>query len=126
MADGTQGRCWPQVEARFNQPDWRIDDVRFAFLINAEPGPLPGYGIVEVDPNALLHPQVPQPDGRRMHELLTRHDRRDPGCVVRLSDMTGELDLHGHHWFCIGVDWPLITDAIGHLAADRRIPALVH
>lgn len=37
--------------------------------------------------------------------------------------MTDEVDLLGHHWFCIGVDSPLVTNAVGGLVAHRRIPA---
>ncbi len=68
---------------RLRRPDKRITDLRFLVLIDPEPPhPLAGYGVLEIAPSALLHPQIPQPDGRRMYELLTRHPRRDPGALV--------------------------------------------
>jgi hypothetical protein len=38
--------------------------------------------ILIVAPAALLHPQVPQPDGSLVYELLTGHPEREPGAGV--------------------------------------------
>jgi len=118
----SDGNC-EQVEQRLVEERWRVPDVRFRFLIDPERGPLPDVWCLEVAPNVLLQPAVPRPDGRRMHELLTRHVRRDPGCLVYLHDMTDELDLLGLSWWRIGVRWQWIVDTLAELAADRRIPA---
>lgn len=101
------------LDQRLRPPEKRITDLRFLVLIHPKPGhPLAGYGILEVAPSALLHPQVPQPDGSRMYELLTRHPRRDPGTLVYLSDITDELDDHGLTWNTVGVHWLDIVDAL--------------
>jgi hypothetical protein len=105
--------------------DKRITDLRFLILIDPEPPhPLAGYGVLEVAPSALLHPQVPQPGGRRMYELLTRHNRRHPGALVYLSDITDELAIHGLTWYAVGIHWLDVVDALVDLVGHRQLPAL--
>lgn len=118
-SDGT----WQQLERRLVEVRWRVEDVRFRFLIDPERGPLLGVWCLEVASNVLLHPSAPQPDGERVYELLTRHTRRDPGCIVHLHDMTDELDLLGLSWHTIDIDWQGTIDTLAELAARRRIPA---
>lgn len=114
---------WGLVEQRLIPVRRRMFDVRFRFLIDPEEGPLPGVWCLEVAPDVLLHPAVPQPDGQRMWELLTRHVRRDPGCTVHLAQMTDELDLLGLSWPRIGVHWQGIVDTLADLAAHHHISA---
>lgn len=112
-------------EERLRPAEKRIISLRFLVLINPRPGhPLAGYGVLEVGPSVLLHPQIPQPDGRRMYELLTRHPRRDPGALVYLSDITDELDDHGLTWNGVGVRWLDIIDALVDLVGCHQLPAL--
>jgi hypothetical protein len=59
--------------------------------------PPPGAGepeagtVLVVAPAALLHPRVPQPPGSLIYELLTGHPEREPGELVFMADLTGEL-----------------------------------
>ena len=113
------------LQQRLRPPHKRITDLRFLILIDpTPPHPLAGYGVLEVAPSALLHPQVPQPDGRKMYELLTRHQRRDPGALVYLSDITDELADHGLTWWTIGIHWLDVIDALVDLVGHRQLPAL--
>lgn len=113
------------LEQRLRPPAKRITDLRFLILINPKPPhPLAGYEVLEVAPSALLHPQIPQPDGKRMYELLTRHPRRDPGALVYLSDLTDELADHRLTWNTIGVRWLDIIDTLVNLVGHRRLSAL--
>lgn len=69
---------------------------------------------------SLLHPQVRQPDGARIHDLLTR--RRQPGEIVPLATLTHELN-GGALWPHVG-DWEgVITDVV-HLVRDGACDAL--
>ncbi|WP_455362354.1 hypothetical protein [Streptomyces sp. SYSU K21746] len=53
-----------------------------------------------VTADTLLHPQVQQPDGARIHDLLTRG--RQPGEIIPLATLTHELNG--------GADWPTVGD----------------
>lgn len=113
------------LERRLRPPHKRITDLRFLILIDpTPPHPLAGYGVLEVAPSALLHPQVPQPDGQKMYELLTRHPRRDPSTTVYLCDITDELALQGLTWNAVDIHWLDIIDALVDLVAYRHLPAL--
>ncbi|MET8411738.1 hypothetical protein ABZV34_27195 [Streptomyces sp. NPDC005195] len=52
--------------------------------------------------DTLLHPQVQQPDGARIHDILTRG--REPGTVVPLATLTHEL--------AGGANWPEVGDFV--------------
>src|SRR5215216_4333452 len=47
--------------------------------------------VLIVAPAALLHPDVPQPAGSLVYELLTGHPEREPGKLVFVADLTVEL-----------------------------------
>jgi hypothetical protein len=47
--------------------------------------------VLVVAPAALLHPVVPQPDGRVLYELVTGHPDRTPHELVFVADLTVEL-----------------------------------
>jgi hypothetical protein len=55
--------------------------------------------------SSLLHPQVRQPDGARIHDLLTQGRR--PGEIIPLSTLTHELG-GGADWPAVG-DWERVT-----------------
>jgi hypothetical protein len=47
--------------------------------------------VLVVAPAALLHEQIPQPDGQVLYELVTGHPDRAPRELVFLADLTVEL-----------------------------------
>ncbi|GAA3823024.1 hypothetical protein [Streptomyces chiangmaiensis] len=69
---------------------------------------------------SLLHPRARQPDGARIHDLLTRGRR--PGEIVPLSTLTHELD-GGARWPEIG-EWEAVTEDLLQLIRDRDCDAL--
>ena len=112
-----------ELALRLRPAEERITDLTLRFLVDAERGPLPGVEALDVHPSVLLHPSVPRPDGERMYELLTRHIRRDPGCLVYLCDITDELDLAGTTWYRFSIYPDDVIDALARLAAAGEIPA---
>jgi hypothetical protein len=68
----------------------------------------------------LLHPQVLQPDGARIHTLLTRGRR--PGEIVPLSTLTHELN-GGAGWPAVG-DLEYVTTDIVRLVRTQQSDAL--
>jgi hypothetical protein len=89
----------PQPESG---PAVRTQDV---YLLFAHEPYYVGPGTQEINTTvvaagSLLHPQVLQPDGTRIHDLLTQG--RQPGEIIPLSTLTYELNG--------GVDWPTVGD----------------
>jgi hypothetical protein len=85
-----------------------------------------GAGVLVVAPAALLHPGVPQPDGRLLYGLLTGHPDRTPDQLVFLADLTMELRAWPTDtWTKVGVDPQAATGAViaawrgGHLKGLR-------
>ncbi|MBE8477455.1 hypothetical protein IQ210_41540 [Streptomyces sp. 3R004] len=70
--------------------------------------------------DTLLHPQVQQPDGARIHNRLTR--KRTPGEIIPLSTLTHELD-GGADWPQVG-DWETVTTDLVHLVRTGECDAL--
>ncbi|MCX5328048.1 hypothetical protein [Streptomyces sp. NBC_00140] len=70
--------------------------------------------------DSLLHPQVRQPDGARMHDRLTRGRR--PGEIIPLSTLTHELD-GGASWPSVG-DWETVTTDLVQLVRTGECDAL--
>lgn len=70
--------------------------------------------------DSLLHPQVLQPDGARIHDRLIRG--RKPGEIVPLSTLTHELD-GGAGWPWVG-DWETVTTDLVQLARQGECDAL--
>ncbi|MFE4576596.1 hypothetical protein [Streptomyces chartreusis] len=84
----------------------RTTDV---YLLFAHEPYYPGGGAREgnatvVAADCLLHPQVRQPDGARIHDRLTRGRR--PGEIISLATLTHELGG--------GADWPYVGDWESH------------
>ncbi|MCX4598250.1 hypothetical protein OG819_54910 [Streptomyces sp. NBC_01549] len=85
----------------------------------------PGPGTQEINTtvvaaDSLLHPQVRQPDGARIHDLLTHG--RQPGEIIPLSTLTHELN-GGADWPTVG-DWESVTTDLLQLVRDGDCDAL--
>ncbi|MFJ8787014.1 hypothetical protein [Streptomyces sp. NPDC102476] len=75
------------------------------YLLFAHEPYYPGPGSQEINTtivaaDSLLHPKVCQPDGARIHDLLTQE--RQPGEIIPLSTLSHELGG--------GADWPTLGD----------------
>ncbi|MFE9454888.1 hypothetical protein [Streptomyces sp. NPDC006739] len=109
----------PQPES---SPAARTPDV---YLLFAHEPYYPGPGTQEVNTtvvaaDSLLHPQVHQPDGTRIHDLLTRG--RKPGEVIPLATLTHELN-GGADWPATG-DWESVTTDLMQLVRSGNCDAL--
>ncbi|WP_406410488.1 hypothetical protein [Streptomyces sp. NBC_01614] len=69
---------------------------------------------------SLLHPEVHQPDGARIHERLTQ--QRTPGEIIPLATLTQELG-GGAGWPYIG-DWEKVTTDLVRLVRTAECDAL--
>jgi hypothetical protein len=92
------------------------------------PGPIgePEAGtILIVRPAALLHPQVPQPAGSLIYQLLTGHPEREPGELVFVADLTVELRAWPQDtWAKVGVDPEQVTQAVIGCWQDEEVTGL--
>jgi hypothetical protein len=83
-----------------------VADCHLGILLEqplAEIAPEPGRVLV-VAPAALLHEQVPQPDGQVLYELVTGHPDRAPRELVFLADLTVELRAWPKQtWAAVGI-----------------------
>jgi hypothetical protein len=104
----------------------RVTDCYLGLLL--PPGsagePEPGT-ILIVAPAALLHPRVPQLDGSLVYELLTGHPEREPGELVFVADLTGELRVWPHDtWTAVGVDPDQVAQAVIGCWQDGEVTGL--
>lgn len=95
------------------------------YLLFAHEPYQPGPGTREVNTtvvaaDSLLHPQVRQPDGIRIHDLLTQG--RQPGEIIPLATLTDELD-GGADWPSVG-DWERVITDLLHLVRCGGCDAL--
>ncbi|MEU9545593.1 hypothetical protein [Streptomyces mirabilis] len=95
------------------------------YLLFAHEPYYPGPGTQEINTtvvaaDSLLHPQVRQPDGARIHDLLTQG--RQPGEIIPLSTLTHELG-GGADWPTVG-DWESVTTDLLQLVRDGDCDAL--
>jgi hypothetical protein len=100
----------------------RTPDV---YLLFAHEPYYPGPGTQEINTtvvaaDSLRHPQVRQPDGVRIHDLLTQG--RQPGEIVPLATLTHELN-GGADWPYVG-DWEGVTTDLVQLVHAGRCDAL--
>ena len=95
-----------------------VKDIYLLFL-NRPPDDIPADdgGATVVPAASLYHPELPQPDARRLYDRLT-HPNRYPGALVFLSDITAELALEGLSWPQVGIDYEVLTDRL--VALHRR------
>ncbi|MEU5323434.1 hypothetical protein AB0G67_42785 [Streptomyces sp. NPDC021056] len=103
------------------------DSVRATdtYLLFAHEAYYPDSGNQEINTtvvaaDSLLHPQVRQPDGARIHDRLTRG--RQPGEIIPLSTLTHELD-GGTGWPSVG-DWETVTTDLVQLVRTGECDAL--
>jgi hypothetical protein len=81
--------------------------------------------VLVVAPAALLHPRVPQPDGSLIYGLLTGHPEREPGELVFVADLTGELRAWPHDtWAKLGVDPDQVARAVIGCWRDGEVSGL--
>ncbi|MFH9967677.1 hypothetical protein ACH4PR_41000 [Streptomyces mirabilis] len=109
----------PQPESG---PADRTPDV---YLLFAHEPYYPGPGTQEINTtvvaaDSLLHPQVHQPDGACIHDLLTRG--RQPGEIIPLATLTHELN-GGADWPTVG-DWESVTTELLQLVRSGDCDAL--
>jgi hypothetical protein len=92
----------------------RVADCYLGLPLPPGPAGEPEAGtILVVAPAALLHPRVPQPDGSLVYALLTGHPEREPGELVFVADLTGEVRAWPHDtWAKLGVDPAQVTQAV--------------
>jgi len=92
----------------------RVVDCYLALLLAPGPAGEPEPGtILIVGPAALLHPAVPQPAGSLVYQLLTGHPEREPGELVFMADLTGELRAWPlDTWAKVGVDPDQVSQAV--------------
>ena len=68
----------------------RVPDCYLGLRLDP-PGHDQAAGVLVVEPAALLHPCVPQPDGTVLYELVTGHPDRAAHELVFLTDLAVEL-----------------------------------
>jgi hypothetical protein len=95
------------------------------YLLFAHEPYYPSAGTQEINTtviaaDSLLHPQVRQPDGARIHDRLTRG--RKPGEIIPLSTLTHELN-GGADWPSVG-DWETVTADLVQLVRTGECDAL--
>ncbi|MDQ0605764.1 hypothetical protein QF037_010197 [Streptomyces canus] len=95
------------------------------YLLFAHEAYYPDSGTQEINTtvvaaDSLLHPQVRQPDGARIHDRLTRG--RQPGEIIPLSTLTHELN-GGTGWPAVG-DWETVTTDLVQLVRTGECDAL--
>ena len=100
----------------------RTPDV---YLLFAHEPYYPGPGTQEINTTvvaagSLRHPQVRQPDGVRIHDLLIQG--RQPGEIIPLATLTHELN-GGADWPRVG-DWEGVTTDLVQLVHAGRCDAL--
>jgi hypothetical protein len=104
----------------------RVADCYLGLLLPAPPAGEPEAGtILIVGPAALLHPDVPQPAGSLVYELLTGHPEREPGELLFVADLTGELRAWTTDtWAKLGVDPDQVAQAIIGFWRDGEVTGL--
>jgi hypothetical protein len=104
----------------------RVADCYLGLLLRPGPVGEPEAGtILIVAPAALLHPQVPQPDGSLIYELLTGHPGREAGELVFVADLTGELRAWPQDtWAKLGVDPDQVAQAVIGCWQDGEVSGL--
>ena len=91
----------------------RVPDCYLGLLLGSPDHHTQAAGVLVVAPAALLHPHVPQPDGRVLYELVTGHPDRAAHELVFLTDLTVELRAWPYGtWTRLGLDPQAAADAI--------------
>ncbi|MGW7258669.1 hypothetical protein [Streptomyces sp. NPDC054834] len=113
--EGTHVMSEPSAAARISE----------VYLLFAHEPYYPGPGTQEINTtlvaaDTLLHPRVLQPDGTRIHDLLTQG--RQPGEIIPLATLTHELN-GGADWPTVG-DWERVTSDLVQLVRLGNCDAL--
>jgi hypothetical protein len=92
----------------------RVTDCHLGLPLPPGPAGEPEAGTVLIVASAaLLHPGVPQPAGSLVYALLTGHPEREPGELVFMADLTGELRAWPQDtWQQLGVDPDQVAHAV--------------
>ena len=104
----------------------RVADCYLGLLLPPGPAGEPEAGtILIVAPASLLHPGVPQPAGSLVYELLTGHPEREPGELVFVADLTGELRAWPKDsWAKVGMDPDQVAQAVVGCWQDGAVTGL--
>jgi hypothetical protein len=104
----------------------RVADCYLGLLLPPGPaGELEPGTILILAPAGLLHPRVSQPAGSLVYGLLTGHPEREPGELVFLADLTGELRAWPQDtWAKVGVDPDQVAQAVVGCWRDGEVPGL--
>jgi hypothetical protein len=104
----------------------RVADCYLGLLLPPPPAGEPEAGaVLVVAPAALLHPGVPQPAGSLVYELLTGYPEREPGELVFVADLTGELRAWPNDtWAKVGVDPDQVAQAVIGCWRDGEVTGL--
>jgi hypothetical protein len=102
----------------------RVPDCYLGLLLDPTDHHTQAASVLVVAPAALLHPQVPQPDGTVLYELVTGHPDRAAHELVFLTDLAVELRAWPYGtWARLGLDPQAAAGAIiaawrsGHVKA---------
>jgi hypothetical protein len=91
----------------------RVPDCYLGLLLDPTDHDTEAAGVLVVAPAALLHPQVPQPDGTVLYELVTGHPDREAHELVFLTDLAVELRAWpSGTWARLGLDPQAAAGAI--------------
>jgi hypothetical protein len=104
----------------------RVADCYLGLLLRpGSAGELEAGTVLVVAPVALLHPGVPQPAGSLVYELVTGHPEREPGELVFVADLTGELRAWPQDtWAKVGVDPQQVALAVIGCWRDSEVTGL--
>jgi hypothetical protein len=104
----------------------RVADCYLGLLLPPGPAGEPEAGtILIVAPATLLHPRIPQPAGSLVYELLTGHPEREPGELVFVADLTGELRAWPTDtWAKVDVDPEQVAQAVISCWQDGEVTGL--
>jgi hypothetical protein len=108
------------------QQPGRTSDCYLGLLLPPPRAGEPEAGtVLVVAPAALLHPRVPQPAGSLVYALLTGHPERQPGELVFMADLTGELRAWAQDtWAKVGVDPDQVAQAVVGCWQDGEVTGL--
>jgi hypothetical protein len=95
----------------------RVPDCYLGLLLDPTDHHTQATGVLVVAPAVLLHPQVPQPDGTVLYELVTGHPDRAAHVLVFLTAAELRAWPYGT-WARLGLDPQAAADAV--IAAWQR------
>jgi hypothetical protein len=98
------GLLGPNADGELLEPG-RVADCYLGLLLDPPNHDTQAAGVLVIAPAVLLHPQVPQPDGTVLYELVTGHPDRAAHELVFVPDLTVELRAWPNGtWATLGLD----------------------